>query len=105
MARRQYDRSLPSWAEQERSAVQDVRDDADARGVYSSGARLQNEARARTAVGMRQNEARALMEDELISGGLDDQRRLADMRRQAAEQELASRASAATNYATSAYGG
>lgn len=104
-AQRQYDRSIPMWAEQERSAVQNVENDAEARGVYASGATARNVGYARNDVAMRQNEALASMRDSQDTYALDAARRIADLRRQAAEQELAARSAAAVRSAQSAYGG
>lgn len=104
-ARRQYQRSLPAWAEQERSAVEGVENDAEARGVYASGATARNVALARNAVALRQNEALALSQDAQTTYALDAARRLAELRRQAAEQILAGRTAATVAASTSAYGG
>ena len=104
-AERQYQRSLPMWAERSRSAVQGVYDDAEARGVYRSGATLEDAARARSNVAMQQSEARASANDQAVNYSLEAARRLAEMRRQATEQALAGRGNAATTAAQAAYGG
>lgn len=104
-AQRQYQRSIPMYQEQEREAVEKAQNDAEVRGVYRSGAMLRNTAIARNAVALRQNEALALAQDAQDAYALDAARRIADLRRQTAEQELAARSSGALKAATSAYGG
>lgn len=104
MAKRQYERSLPMWAEETRTAVKGVDDDAQARGVYASGNRLRDSAYAQYGVALRQNEALAMSQDQQTSYALDAARRIADLRRQAAEQELAARSAAAVKSAASTYG-
>jgi hypothetical protein len=105
VAQRQYARSIPMYQEQEREAVENVQNDAEARGVYRSGATARNTALARNAVALRQNEALALSQDAQDAYALDAARRIADLRRQTAEQELAARSNAALKAASSAYGG
>jgi hypothetical protein len=105
VAKRQYERSIPMYQEQEREAVEKVEDSAEARGVYRSGATIRNVALARNAVALRQNEALALSQDAESAYALDAARRIAALRRQTAEQELAARSGAALKAATSVYGG
>ncbi len=104
-AQRQYARSIPQWQNQEREAVEEVQDNAEARGVYRSGATVRNVALARNEVALRQNEALALSQDAQDAYALDAARRIADLRRQTAEQELAARTNGALRSATSVYGG
>jgi hypothetical protein len=104
-ADRQYKRSIPSFLEQERQAVEGVQGDAENRGVYRSGATVRNTGLARYGVALRQNEALALSQDSQDAYALDAARRIAALRQGAAEQELAARRSQAIASATSAYGG
>ena len=104
-AERQYARTIPMWEERSRAAVQGVYDDAEARGVYRSGATLENAARARSNVAMEQGEARAQANDQAISYSLDAARRIAEMRRQSTETALGGLSNAATAAAQAKYGG
>lgn len=56
LARRQYDRTIPEWQERTRAAGQSVLDNAEARGVYRSGAAVEGAARARADVTRQQQE-------------------------------------------------
>lgn len=104
-AQRQYKRSIPSFLEQERQAVEGVQGDAENRGVYRSGATVRNTGLARYGVALRQNEALALSQDSQDAYALDAARRIAALRQSAAEQELIARRNQAISSATSAYGG
>ena len=103
-AERQYQRTLPMWAEQSRAAVQGVYDDAETRGVYRSGATLRNAARARSNVAMEQGEARAQASDTARGYNLDAARRVAEIRRQSSETALGGRATAGSAASRAVYG-
>lgn len=105
LAKRQYDRSLPEWAERTRAAGQSVLDNAEARGVYRSGATIEGAARARAAVTRQQQEQLAQVGDQSIAYGLDAARRIAAIRRGSTEQILNDRTLQNTAGAAAAYGG
>lgn len=105
IARRQYERSVPTFMEQERQAVEGVQDDAESRGVYRSGATARNTALARYGVALRQNEALAASQDTQDTFALSTARQIADLRQQTAEQELAARNRQAIAAAMAMYGG
>lgn len=105
LAQRQYDRTLPQWAEKSRAEGQAVADDAETRGVYSAGTTVRDVVRAKNNVAMDQSEALARVGDEKANIGFDAARRLAELRRQRSEAELTARSNQATAGAAAAYGG
>jgi hypothetical protein len=105
MADRQYQRSIPSFQEQERQGVEQAQDSAEARGVYRSGATARNVALARNQVALRQNEALAMSADQQSESALAAARQIADLRYGAAQQQLDARTRQTIAGATSAYGG
>lgn len=105
IAQRGYARTIPIFAERSRAAQQGVKDDAETRGVYSSGATAIGVARARAGVQAEQSEARAQASDTGISYGLDAARRVAELRQRGLEASLAGRTSQATAAARARYGG
>jgi hypothetical protein len=105
MAQRQYARSVPLFMEQEREAVEGVQNDAEARGVYRSGATVRNTALARNQVAMRQQEALASSQDQQDTYALEAARQIAGLRQSAAEQELEARRRQSIAGANATYGG
>jgi hypothetical protein len=105
LAQRQYDRSIPEWNARLQDAGQTVLNDAEARGVYRSGATIEGAARARAGVARQQQEQLAQVGDQAISYGLDAARRIAAIRRANTEQILNDRTAQTTAGATAAYGG
>lgn len=90
-SQRQYARSVPTFQEQERQAVEQVQGDAEARGVYRSGATVRNTGLARYGVALRQNEALAGAQDAQDAYALEAARQIGALRQSAAQQELDAR--------------
>lgn len=104
-SQRQYARSVPAFQEQERQAVEQVQGDAEARGVYRSGATVRNTGLARYGVALRQNEALASSQDAQDAYALEAARQIAALRHSAAQQELDARTRQAIAASQATYGG
>lgn len=104
LAQRQLDRQAPEWTDRLRAAQQGVLNDAESRGVYSSGATIRNVALARAAIDRQRNEVIAQTGDTINTNNLDAASRVADLRRQTAEEELAARTRQTAANAQSVYG-
>jgi len=105
IARRAFTRQIPAFNERARSAVQGVRDEAETRGVFSSGATARNSAIARANVLREQQEALAQSQDTSTMFTLDAARQLAELRRRQAEATLDTGTRNALLSAQSTFGG
>jgi hypothetical protein len=84
-------RHLPAYADQKRQAVQGVADSYEERGLFRSGGRLRDQVDAGNAVDRNRLEYIANTQDQSAGVNSDLARSIADLRRRAAEQELATR--------------
>lgn len=100
-----FNRQLPVFAEQERSAVQGVLNDAEGRGVLQSGVTFQNATRARNNVLQQREIARGNMMDEQARYNLDAVSQVAELRRRQAEAQFEAMTRQGQAGAESAYGG
>jgi hypothetical protein len=88
---RALQRHLPAYADQKRQAEQGVADSYEERGLYRSGGRLRDQVDAGNAVDRNRLEDIANTQDQSAGVNADLARNIADLRRQAAERELATR--------------
>lgn len=103
-AQNSFDRQLPVLQEQQRVAVEGVRNDAESRGVLAGGTAAQNMNYANINALRDQSIARGALIDQQAQYSLDAEAKVADLRRQRAEAELAARTRTTESQARSVYG-
>lgn len=100
-----FQRDRLNLAEQGRQAVENVQNDAETRGVYASGATAVNVNTERVNTARAIEGARGASADQQAGYMLDAARRVAELRRQAAEQEILARTRQSEVGAQAVYGG
>lgn len=88
MLRRAYARQMPQWDEDLANAEKGISDSYLARGVHSSGHRVQDQNTALRADQLKRGAAQGEMTDQVANVSSDVARQLAELRRKQAEQNL-----------------
>ncbi len=104
LARRQFTRQAPRFDDRILREAEGIRNDAETRGVFRSGATVNALARSRGDIELERAEAGAALRDQLQSLQLGAQTRVASLRRQALEGGLEARTRATDRAAQARYG-
>jgi hypothetical protein len=105
LASRQVARQNPLFDQRIGDAAQEIGGDAESRGVYRSGSTVTRLADSRNRIEAERNEVQATLRDQLQGIQYDTASRVAELRRQGAEERLSGRSRAGERQAKSVYGG
>lgn len=105
LASRQVARQNPLFDQRIGDDAQGISDDAEARGMFNSGATVSRLANSRNRIEGERNEVQATLRDQLQAIQYDTAARVSELRRQGAEERLSGRTRAGTQQAQSVYGG
>lgn len=103
-AQGQWDLAAPAWDQRIEDQDSAVRMDAEERGLYRSGATVTGLTRGRMAIESERAAARAGLMDQQAASQWAAQNRIAQLRRDIIEQELAARTRIGERRAVSRYG-